>query len=110
MLIYIQGVSEICGQTLRAYPTCCKDEKSHINVGPERLPLQVISLILQKLLEIISSASIHASHWRRIDCRRRSKIPGVFRIFSHAVIIRFQGTSTVATGVSYTIVLECPHK
>ena len=44
MYVYIQGVSEICGQTLRAYSTCCKDEKSHIDMGPEMLPLQIINI------------------------------------------------------------------
>ena len=36
--IYIQDVSEIEGQTLRAYSTC-KDEKSHIS--PEMRPIRV---------------------------------------------------------------------
>ena len=40
----IQGVSEIGGQTLRAYSTCCRNENSHINMGPEMLPLQVINI------------------------------------------------------------------
>jgi hypothetical protein len=40
----IQGVSKIDGQTLREYSTCCKDEKNHINMGPEMLPLQVINI------------------------------------------------------------------
>ena len=31
--IYIQGVSEIGGQTLRAYSTCCKDEKKSYKHG-----------------------------------------------------------------------------
>ena len=81
-------------------------------MGPEMLPLQVINvflLILQKLLEMISfRVNACLAPRRRIDCRR--KIHGVFRIFSHAAIIRFRSTSTVATGVSYTIVLRCPHK
>ena len=39
--INIYSVSEIGGQTLIAYYTWRKDEKSHINMDPEMLPLQV---------------------------------------------------------------------
>ena len=39
----VYGVSEIGGQTLGAYSTC-KNEKSHINMGPEILPLQVMNI------------------------------------------------------------------
>ena len=42
--LYIQSVSEIGGQTLRAYSTCCKDEKSHINMGPEMLQTSYVAL------------------------------------------------------------------
>lgn len=43
---YIQGVSEIVAQTLKAYSTHHKKEKkSHINMVSKMLPFQVINII-----------------------------------------------------------------
>jgi len=39
-----QDVTKIISQTLKAYSSHCKDEKSHINVGT--LPFQVINIVL----------------------------------------------------------------
>ena len=43
---YIQGISEIVGQILRAYSTHCKNEKNHTNMGSEILLFQVINNFL----------------------------------------------------------------
>ena len=53
----IQSVSEIGGQTLRAYSTCSKDEKKsdkHGSGNASFTSYKHFLLILQKLLEMIS--------------------------------------------------------
>ena len=106
---------------LRAYSTHWKDKKksNSINMGSEMFSFQVINLFLfyiysyiffYTFIYILFYISTHVSYRCRMDCRRRSKILGVFHIFSHEAVIQFRSTSTIAIGVSYTRVLKYPHK
>jgi len=137
LIYYLQGVSEIGGQTLRAYFTYCKDKKKSYKYGFENasflsykhfviLYLYFISIFYFILISIFYTCIYFLfytyiyifiteiagndffSHRRRMDCWKYSKILGVFCIFSFAIIIRFRNIFTIAIGVSYMRILRYP--